>query len=357
MVKSSAYDIEKLLKQHGMSLNYCPVPFTSLILEPDGGIGFCRQKGTDFVVGNVLTSSIKDIWHGDKFQSIRKELLSGEIKSCIKEISCSGCNLCSDFYLLAPLNELNCLEPTKILKITLNFSGNCNLRCQMCNIWKTPSINYFKHPVWNELQNEVLPFVKEIDMLSGEPFIQWQTYKLIDFVSEINPDCLWSFTTNGNWKFNKIIKEKLNKIKIKNVIFSIDSLIPEVYSKIRKRGSLSKLFDLIKQFIRFGENKNIRFAVNFCIQKDNWRELPNILKYCEDNDFSFCLNLLHEPEEFSLTSLNDDDLEKTLLMIIKAVSYRQLLLLKPMLLYLNNRLDIQKRKLVIFEIMNKSVVV
>ena len=46
-------DVDKEFKKKGLHENFCLVPFTTVQLEADGNINMCRQKGTEFSIGNI----------------------------------------------------------------------------------------------------------------------------------------------------------------------------------------------------------------------------------------------------------------------------------------------------------------
>ncbi|MCO4794693.1 MAG: SPASM domain-containing protein, partial [Bacteriovoracaceae bacterium] len=184
----------------GLPEHFCIVPFTTLIFNPDGKVGVCRQKGTQHFIGDITKESVEDIWNNDYITKWRDEFLSGDIQICKEEISRTSCHLSMDNYTLFNEVELSSKQSGPMLKLTANFNGQCNLRCKMCDIWTMQNGLYDTIGFWDNAKENFFPFIKEVEMLSGEPFIQEDTYKLIDIVSEVNPDCLWSFTTNGHWK-------------------------------------------------------------------------------------------------------------------------------------------------------------
>src|SRR5690606_29665006 len=223
--------------------NFCLVPFTTIILEPDGQVGMCRQKGSDFPIGNIKENTIEEIWNGEKARKWRREFLTGSPINCETEVRHRRCNHCPENNKLLSDIELNEIQTTPIRKLTANFNGKCNLQCQMCDIWQKPNGLYDEINFWEPAKKNIFPYLKEVDLLSGEPFIQGDTYRLIDEISEVNPDCFWIFTTNAHWKLTPKVKESLNKIKIKNIILSIDSLDKETYHKMRYPGDLNFVLD------------------------------------------------------------------------------------------------------------------
>src|SRR5579885_2048245 len=57
---SSAKQVTEEVTRRGLPATFCHVPFTALILEPDGRVGSCRVKGTEFSVGNLKTQTLEE---------------------------------------------------------------------------------------------------------------------------------------------------------------------------------------------------------------------------------------------------------------------------------------------------------
>jgi cyclic pyranopterin phosphate synthase len=323
-------DILEKFKELGLPENFCPVPFTTLIAEPDGRIGSCRLKGAEFEIGNILDE--KDIfknWNSDFIKKWREEFLTGNVKICEREIRHRGCNLCSENNKLLDKIDFN-VEQNKILKFTANFNGFCNLECQMCHIWQKPNGLYDKIDFWNVAEKDIFPYILEMDFLSGEPFLQKDTFKLIDAVSPINPDCKWLFTTNANYKFSTRLSKYLDKIELKSLMISIDSLIPEVFSKIRLKGDLDLVLETSRQFNDYRNSRERRglkdfpIYLGFLVQKDNWKELGNVIDYCDEMNFRVHIQYAYEPMEYSLMDLDEKEHIKILDWYLENLSWDQI---------------------------------
>jgi len=297
----------------GLPEHFCIVPFTNMIFNPDGRVGICRQKGTDHFVGNITEESIEDIWNNQYLRDWRKEFLSGDINVCKKEIERTSCHLSMDNYTLWDEVDLSEIQSGPMLKLTANFNGKCNLRCKMCHIWTMQNGLYDQINFWDQAKDQVFPHIKEVEMLSGEPFIQEDTYRLIDEVSKVNKDCLWSFTTNGHWKLNKKIKTSLDKINVKNIIISIDSLRPDLYAEIRRDGNLQVVLDNLDLLVQYNQERiesgktPLELTLHFLVMRENWDELEELVLFVEEKGLRLTIDNLYEPNELAISSLSEDD--------------------------------------------------
>jgi cyclic pyranopterin phosphate synthase len=311
--------------------NFCLVPFTTIILEPDGQVGICRHKGSDFPIGNIKENTIAEIWNGEKARQWRREFLEGKPGFCATEVRHRHCQHCPENNKLLDFIELSEIQTQPILKLTANFNGKCNLQCQMCDIWQKPNGLYDQINFWEPAKRDIFPYLKEVDLLSGEPFIQSDTYRLINEISAVNPTCQWIFTTNAHWKLTDKIKADLNKIDIKNIILSVDSFNNETYFKIRYPGKLDFVLKNIDAILEYNEERkrlglsDIRFILNFLTQKDNWSELATAITFCENKKIVPLMTFLYLPTEFSLLTLPEKERLDILLQIIDSLTKQQIL--------------------------------
>lgn len=308
----SSKEVEVYHKKIGYSDKFCIAPFTTLLLEPDGGVGACRHKGSEFPVGNILEQTFDEIWNGSFIKNWRQEFLNGAPQICKTEVKDRNCHHCPEYNSLAKIADLSLHQIKKPLRLAFNFNGHCNLECQMCHIWQKSNGLYDKIGFWDQLEfwTENL---EEVELLSGEPFIQKDTYKLIDLISLKKPTAEWTITTNANWKLTDFIKSKLNKIIIKNIIVSLDSLQDETYTTIRKKGSLTMALSTLKalQDYDLWRMKNnlsgLNIRVNFLIQQINWRELGDVYVFAQEQNVAVFRTFLYEPEKYSLLALTEDE--------------------------------------------------
>lgn len=293
--------------------NFCLVPFTTIILEPNGNVGVCRLHGTDEAIGNLKDNTIEEIWNGQALRRWRQEFLNENPEICKTSINNNHCNLCIENNTLLEHVEFRDIQTSPIKKLTANFNGFCNLKCIMCDIWKLPNGHYTEDNFWKSARKNIFPNLHEIDMLSGEPFLQDDTYKLMREVSNVNDSCQWSITTNAHWKLNTKIKKHLDLIKVKNLILSIDSVTEETYSKIRVGGRLKTVLENVTLLLAYQEERlqngqsSLNLYANFLIQKDNWQEIASMIKYCADKGIMPFISFCERPKEFSLLDLSEKE--------------------------------------------------
>lgn len=318
------------LKAVGLPKNFCPIPFTSLILHPTGNVGSCREKGTQHSVGHIKKQSLDEIWNGDKLKSWRREFLTGNIKTCKAEIENASCHrLRLNRNLFYYMNEFREELSGPILRLSPDLNGKCNLQCPFCFVWKMPNGLYDEIPgFWEYMQKNVFPFVVQVDPLGGEPFVQDDLYKSIDMISEVNPKAYWTFTTNGHWKFTDEIRRKLDKIEIDTISFSIDSIELENYKKVRT-GDLNivlKNLDNIIDYQQARERRGRGFMIllNATFHQDNWHEVGPIIRFTIEKGIFPFVQFVFEPKTMSLLSLPLKEKKKILLYYLNSLTSHEL---------------------------------
>lgn len=352
--------LEILTKFNELNLpkNFCIVPFTNIILNPSGNVSICRQKGTEHIVGSLNDNTIEEIWNSDYLKKWRNEFLTGEISICKSEIANDSCHLSSGNYFYFSSVELDTTQSDLPMKLTANFNGQCNLKCKMCDVWVMENGYYDRINYWKELEEKFFPYIKEIELLSGEPFVQKDTWRLIDSVSSLSPDCLWSFTTNAHYELTSNMKSKLDKVKIKNIIFSVDSFNSNRYEKIRVGGKLSRVVKTIEQYIEYNKSRSdnrITFELHFLFMRDNWDELLNVLSISDKYGFLLTLNILHIPSHDSVLSTSRQKRRKILDYYLKASSAEELRRLTRVIVPIIRSLDKLESAHYLLEFKNKIV--
>ncbi len=291
--------------------SFCPIPFLQLQLNPMGNVSACCYS-EEYKVGDVKTDTIENIWNNETMQKWREEFISGDIKICQKAMKSFECHKMYEH--LIPLVDLNKVQKKPPQRLDLRLNGKCNLECIMCDVWRQPNGLYDKSDFWTYGPQQIFPYLVEVDMLGGEPFIQKDTFRFIDEVAKVNSNCTWGFITNCSYKFNDVLKQHLDKIKLRHIHMSIDSLDPLTYSQVRKNGNLEKTLETVMAYVNYRKERvskgdYFQLFASFCIQKSNWQEIIHMLEFCEKHEITPILQSVIGREHLSLSHLAQQDLE------------------------------------------------
>ncbi|WP_417335289.1 radical SAM protein [Halobacteriovorax marinus] len=340
---------------------FCPVPFAGLILNPNGDIGACREKGNEHTLGNIRDSSIEEIWNGEKIRAWRNEFLTGNIKTCKEEIKHNSCHKLKNYQSLLDHIDVREVVSTPILRLTPDLNGKCNLRCPFCDIWDLPNGLYDNiENFWEHLSSHLLPHILQIDFLAGEPFIQKDFYKLINLSSKHNSNCLWEITTNAQWKLTDKIKSDLDKISIRTISVSLDSVDPNTYSIIRSPGSLEKTLNTINDLHNYNKTRITPFQllINFSIQKENRYELLEMFNFCEKYDTNIFIQYVYFPSDLSPSTLEEEERIKLITYYFNNLTSKQLIHSRRLILALIDTFDesLQKKFIYTYKLQTNGMI-
>ena len=73
------------------SYNLCPYPWSSLVVASNGDVvACCRDLQHKTVLGNLLQQELPEIWNGEAYRTLRRNLASGNPEA---SAACQGCDL------------------------------------------------------------------------------------------------------------------------------------------------------------------------------------------------------------------------------------------------------------------------
>ncbi|MFI5360476.1 MAG: SPASM domain-containing protein [Elusimicrobiota bacterium] len=284
---------------------FCYYPFMQLLLQPTGTVSPCCWN-QEIALGRIPEQSLRDIWNGDKLRELRREFLDGNPQMCSRQMRDIRCHVWSrrDFAGLLDLAEI---QPRGPARLDVRLNGRCNLKCVMCDVWRQPNGLYDGSDFWAKGPGEIFPQLLEIDVLGGEPFVQSDTFRLMDEVSAVNRRCTWAFVTNGSYRFGDAIRRRLDKLSIRWIQVSLDSVDPITYAAIRVDGELETALatlDGLEDYRarRAAEGRGFDLLVTTCVQKLNWSEIGDFLAFAGRRKLKPVLQFAYEPATVSLLS-------------------------------------------------------
>ncbi len=294
----------------------CHAPAKSLRFSQSGNVIACCYN-RKYSIGRFPADNLHDIWFGEK-----RKLLANSIS---KNDFSLGCHNCRNKIINENFNSVGAKLYDYLPESSFGFpvmfdfeiSNVCNLECIMCNgensslirknIEKLPPLTSPYNEEFVEQIKEFLPYLTEARFVGGEPFLMEINYKIWDEIIKINPDIEISVLTNGTIlddRIKKILKEGKFKISV-----SIDSLDKQNYEKIRKNADFDTVMNNIKYFSLHAKENNYTFNINVCPIRQNRKELPDIVDYCNENNYGLIFHTIIFPPNTSLWNLRKDELE------------------------------------------------
>src|SRR5688572_27730166 len=242
------------------STHICHAPFSNMYFNVHGDCAPCWL--TFIEPDSYPQKSIREIWFGEKYQTLRKRLLENDLTHkcnvCLKNLQ--GGNYTS---VLARAYDIN--QPAEYPSMMeLELSNTCNLECVMCigelsssirkNRERLPAIKNAYDDNFVAQLEEFIPHLKELRFNGGEPFLINAVFKIFEKVEKLNPKLKIVIATNGT-VMNYKVKEWLGKLNI-HINFSLDSLTPEIYEAIRVNAHFDRVMEHFLFYRQYTKENN-----------------------------------------------------------------------------------------------------
>ena len=338
----SECEIDKLILEEynatrhpSQSGKICHAPFNTMVLTQLGEIYSCGVNRTA-LLGLHPQQSIRDAWFGKEATELRKRILNNDLSY--------GCEQCRDYLLMKnfwnikarvydemmkddevdsipeSITESGVAESKELFptRIDFNLSNTCNLECAMCTGWLSSSIlkNRFhlkeKENPWGEQFlteiQEFLPHLKTAFFAGGEPFLIQNYFQLWEDILKVSPDCHFIIQTNGT-VLNDRIKNIIEKGKFYFNI-SIDSVRKETFESIRVNANFEKSMQNFDYFVDYAKRKQTFVNLTVCPIQQNWREIPELIRFANEKGVSLYFNTVLYPQRYSFLGLNNSQIDE-----------------------------------------------
>jgi len=265
------------------------MPWYRFDVKPNDQVAICCWGPTGSI-GYLKEQTPLEIWNSEKAISLRKSILSGSFKGCIK----NNCPQLSSISLKKEIREQrfwkniidnNIVELENPIKISHSNDSNCNLSCPSCRpekILKNTKENSKR--VKKELEFLLKEFPKaQILNIAGnaDPFASTGYRQfLLNFNPDKYPNLKFDIRTNGTmltprlWDRLSNIHNNINELRI-----SIDAGYKETYDKLRKGSDWHQVGKNVEYISK--NTDNFQFCFDYVVQTENFRELPKFIEHCK----------------------------------------------------------------------------
>ena len=253
---------------------FCHVPFTDLHVSETGDVNCCCPEWLPTPLGNLLESSLEEIWHGPVAEAIRSSVLDGSFRYC------TGCAYLPK--IQGPITEqptpwaMEKLDARGLRTLVLDYDLTCNLACPSCRL-KIVDRSSDRGARVHELvlSSKIFQTVDRLMLSgSGDPLASPTYWKLLKDLPVLNPRLVVSLLTNGllldesHWSALGPARDQVTTVGV-----SIDASTPETYRKNRG-GSWEKLWrnlDFVRRLRH--EGRLLDLSTNYVVQANNFREV------------------------------------------------------------------------------------
>ena len=237
-------------------------------------------------VGNLLEHSIKEIYHGEAADKVRKRLAAANYYNCNRD-DCPwlACDEINDH--LIEIDEV----PEYPEEIYLAFENACNYNCSTCNMHERMLAADKKelekrYDLIEAAVKEVLPYVKRISANGqGEVFVSKRIMRLLSDWKPIAPkeQCSVSLETNGSL-FDEEHWKQIENLGQYHLTVTITVMSFDEYTYRQLSGTRLPIEQIEKnlRYVKSLREKGIvdEFRIATVVQERNFRELPSFTKRC-----------------------------------------------------------------------------
>ena len=183
---------------------------------------------------------------------------------------------------------LKSIKSTKVAypsTIMLELTNRCNLACTTCpreyDYGKAMDKGQMSIESAKKIIDELWPYLDSIGLTGmGETFLYKELEEIIDYIKKKNEGIIISLSTNA------VLPDFIEKVtgiigKIDTIQISVDGM-GETYETIRRNASFQKLDDNLRSLQKLSENTRTDLMLNMVVTKENYRQMPLLVKYAEE---------------------------------------------------------------------------
>jgi hypothetical protein len=133
-------------------------------------------------------------------------------------------------------------------------------------------------------------------------------YGIWEKIIRKNPQCIIMVQTNGTILTDRV-KDILSRGNFQLGV-SLDSLKKETYESIRLNANFDKVMENIQYFNEYCKRKKVKFSIAVCAMRQNWKELPEFVRFCNSMDAVLTIHKVWFPREYALHNLPSEQLSE-----------------------------------------------
>lgn len=196
----------------------------------------------------------------------------------------------------------------KLVGISLDISGDCNLSCEMCSFKKWyKDKNIMSLETFSKLKGVFSKLLGVELQCNAEPLFNSHIGEIIREIKRENKNISISLVTNGTL-LNKAIAPILLKEGVNKILISVDAPNKELFEKIRKGAKFENVIDNVKRLVSLRKNtdtiSNCEIGIIAVSTRHNLSQLIKVLKLAKTLEVdSLTLNGLEAYDERMSRSL------------------------------------------------------
>lgn len=166
--------------------------------------------------------------------------------------------------------------PYRPLYVKIKLTWRCNLRCQMCNVWRQSRDDRLTLPVIQSLADELADLgTRKVHLSGGEVLLRPDIFEVIDAFAGRGMQV--NLTTNGTL-LTKEMARRLAESGLHNLSISLDGATPGTHDALRGKGNWKRTICGIHNLRRAVKqaHRKLHIRVNFVITRRNYQDLARL---------------------------------------------------------------------------------
>jgi hypothetical protein len=237
---------------------FCEFPFSKVHVHCDGSVFMCCFQ-QNYPIGNLLTSTIEEVWFGESADAVRSSIMKGNLPPVCHNGGCPYFTLprwSADHWPERRLPSILCIDlPNYHCNIGGERPSAKKPACIMCE----RGLENYKFHEENNLPmilpkiRDLLPHIHSLHVQGvAEAFWKdaiFEVLELLDF-EKFKERIIVTTVTNGTILTEQRIQKLIKKCARVHISFSIDAGSQETYRKIRHLNAYDLVLENIKNIIK-----------------------------------------------------------------------------------------------------------
>lgn len=260
--------------------NLCYAPFTHFTMDANLNASPCPALGGS--IWNFKGQRLSEIWNSDTLEEFRHHMLNnGKHEVCNRCWSEESVGFTSErLKIAAQKHSIEDYQKGPV-QLALKISNVCNLRCRSCNGADSSTLSiegkrYAQNPEWKDnfyvadskrkqftdaQIEEIVEWsgnLRRLEIYGGEPFLDDQTFKLLDEIAKTGRagQIQLNVSTNITHRLEQAKLDLLSRFAHININLSIDGWGAR-YEYLRSGGVWEEVYENIKWFKRMPSNQSL----------------------------------------------------------------------------------------------------
>lgn len=173
-------------------------------------------------------------------------------------------------------------RPYAPLQVKIKLTWRCNLRCQMCNVWRQARGKELGPRRLHALAGELADLgCRKVHLTGGEVLLRDDIYDLIGYLTDEGMRV--NLTTNGTLLDREAALRLIDR-GLRGVSVSIDSPERRVHDRIRGKGAWKRTVKGLQSLSRERERRGakLRIRVNTVISRTNYDSLAGLATFAHE---------------------------------------------------------------------------